>query len=702
MQQERIRRWDAQLPDTKITIKGKTIEKVMAQHLGIEKGTHSNIHNLTPDTLRQLPKQINEPVAVFKSGNDATRQGYVVLTELTEKDTNSGKDKPVIVALHLNKTKQGVELINVASIYGKDSLSALQKSLDSDLLYWNKEKGQNFVNAFSLQLPSQIQAQSASQTKGSPSNVGSLRLQPETHSAVSLSTTNIKTNEDLVKYQSVNSPAFKRWFGDSKVVDSDGKPLVMYHGTHKAFNSFNTQDFGALLGKGSYFAAERTGAAPYAQQANGKIVEAYLSIQNPYYAKSVLESIPKRNELAEKGFDGVILLNEDGSVKWAVAHEPSQIKSATKNTGDFDPSNADIRFSRRHTDFEGIPQSPAQAKAWAKQRLKEDFIQGYPLRRSSEFIRYHMATPLHLSLTEKEFKPVFELIQERMNHVAAESSHAMEKAPELLGRRENLKDFGLEAKNAVSKVGGALGIGNNKYQTDMEAAGKALFDGTRIDEKVYSDDELTREGLTPDQIQRYREMRAAIDTSLEQAAKTHMSIVAKVEDIFLSNQIHRLHDLDLPINQHRTELEETLKAVRQALDPKDPLDARTIKRIDKALSQIDEIAKKTEHLQATGYAPMMRFGDYVLYVGDKATGETALYEMFETERERNRALESLKQAGISTDKYEIDTSIKNPDEYKMFRDQGINPETLALFGKEAGLDQDATYQAYLKAGHRPT
>jgi hypothetical protein len=358
-------------------------------------------------------------------------------------------------------------------------------------------------------------------------------------------------------------------------------------------------------------------------------------------------------------------------------------------------------FSRRHTDFEGIPQSPAQAKAWAKQRLKEDFIQGYPLRRSSEFIRYHMATPLHLSLTEKEFKPVFELIQERMNHVAAESSHAMEKAPELLGRREKLKDFGLEAKNAVSKVGGALGIGSNKYQTDMEAAGKALFDGTRIDEKVYSDDELTREGLTPDQIQRYREMRAAIDTSLEQAAKTHMSIVAKVEDIFLSNQIHRLHDLDLPINQHRTELEETLKAVRQALDPKDPLDARTIKRIDKALSQIDEIAKKTEHLQATGYAPMMRFGDYVLYVGDKATGETALYEMFETERERNRALESLKQAGISTDKYEIDTSIKNPDEYKMFRDQGINPETLALFGKEAGLDQDATYQAYLKLATAP-
>ena len=35
-------------------------------------------------------------------------------------------------------------------------------------------------------------------------------------------------------YQSapaINSEAFKSWFGDSKVVDDDGKPLVVYHGT---------------------------------------------------------------------------------------------------------------------------------------------------------------------------------------------------------------------------------------------------------------------------------------------------------------------------------------------------------------------------------------------------------------------------------------------------------------------------------------
>jgi hypothetical protein len=35
-----------------------------------------------------------------------------------------------------------------------------------------------------------------------------------------------------------DSAAFKRWFGKSKVVDADGKPLVVYHGSQKNFRKF--------------------------------------------------------------------------------------------------------------------------------------------------------------------------------------------------------------------------------------------------------------------------------------------------------------------------------------------------------------------------------------------------------------------------------------------------------------------------------
>lgn len=40
------------------------------------------------------------------------------------------------------------------------------------------------------------------------------------------------------KEEVTNTPAFKNWFGKSKVVDESGKPLVVYHGTTEQFNEF--------------------------------------------------------------------------------------------------------------------------------------------------------------------------------------------------------------------------------------------------------------------------------------------------------------------------------------------------------------------------------------------------------------------------------------------------------------------------------
>lgn len=42
-----------------------------------------------------------------------------------------------------------------------------------------------------------------------------------------------------------NSDAFKAWFGDSKVVDADGKPLVVYHGTNQPIEAFSGERLGA-------------------------------------------------------------------------------------------------------------------------------------------------------------------------------------------------------------------------------------------------------------------------------------------------------------------------------------------------------------------------------------------------------------------------------------------------------------------------
>lgn len=137
------------LPDVKIRISAKTIEKVMGEYLGIAKGAHSHIHNLTPEAVKQLPEQINNPVAVFKSST--VRGGYVVLTELTEADKQTGKDKPVVAALHLKTDKGGIEVIDVASSYGRSD-SQLSRAFNQDLLYLDKAKGRHFLTTRPLQL----------------------------------------------------------------------------------------------------------------------------------------------------------------------------------------------------------------------------------------------------------------------------------------------------------------------------------------------------------------------------------------------------------------------------------------------------------------------------------------------------------------------------------------------------------------------
>ena len=160
----------AGLPDTRITMRAAVIKKAMNERLGGGYG-----HNLDAATLKRLPANINRPVAVMRSAKDSTNpDAYIVLTEQTETDSYSSEEKPVIAALMINESKHGLEVINITSVYGR-SLSQIQRGLNSDLLYWDKEKGKQFVNAFRLQLPSHVRTDAA------------------------LARANIKTNEDLTQ-----------------------------------------------------------------------------------------------------------------------------------------------------------------------------------------------------------------------------------------------------------------------------------------------------------------------------------------------------------------------------------------------------------------------------------------------------------------------------------------------------------------------
>ena len=164
------------------------------------------------------------------------------------------------------------------------------------------------------------------------------------------------------------TPEFKKWFGDSKVVDADGKPLVVYHGTPK--------DFSVFKGKRIWVTSDTELASVYTKEgiteqgSGGNIMPLYVSIKNPKVFSLPDDGLrewsrSKTDEaLARDGHDGVMFVDNDGNIKTAYAFEPTQIKSAIGNNGQFDPANPDIRkstsriigastrpYSQDHTDF---------------------------------------------------------------------------------------------------------------------------------------------------------------------------------------------------------------------------------------------------------------------------------------------------------------------------------------------------------------
>ena len=149
--------------------------------------------------------------------------------------------------------------------------------------------------------------------------------------------------------EQTETPAFKRWFGDSKVVDAEGKPLVVYHGTSKDIASFDP----AMSADGVFhFAADSSKAGRFAMSRSmdggrgANVMPVYLMLRNP---KRVTFVNSAEIEAARReGHDGLIS-ERDGHY---VAFRPEQIKSATGNNGQYDPANPDIRASRSPQGFE--------------------------------------------------------------------------------------------------------------------------------------------------------------------------------------------------------------------------------------------------------------------------------------------------------------------------------------------------------------
>ena len=95
-----------------------------------------------------------------------------------------------------------------------------------------------------------------------------------------------QSEQSLDKVDLTKTKEFKNWFGDSKVVDENGDPLVVYHGTaSKISNSFAFDP--KMIGRnataegfGFYLTDNKEIAKGY-QRDNGGLFELYLSMKKP-------------------------------------------------------------------------------------------------------------------------------------------------------------------------------------------------------------------------------------------------------------------------------------------------------------------------------------------------------------------------------------------------------------------------------------
>lgn len=233
------------------------------------------------------------------------------------------------------------------------------------------------------------------------------------------------------------TPEFKKWFGDSKVVDENGKPRVMHHGTYADFDAFKRRpgDIGIHFGDADTASDRVAYGVPHRQPEEGgaRTIPVYLSIKNPLRMPDVgfwnpenMNSILKekfpmdaklfgpgyrgayglttptqvREFLQQHGYDGIVYKNsgevtgaepfrekiasaqdalearfgkgknsfsvedqktpefqayseateayrahrESAGTDSYIAFEPTQIKSATANSGAFDPKNKKFNF----------------------------------------------------------------------------------------------------------------------------------------------------------------------------------------------------------------------------------------------------------------------------------------------------------------------------------------------------------------------
>lgn len=442
------------------------------------------------------------------------------------------------------------------------------------------------------------------------------------------------------------SAAFKRWFGDSKVVDAEGKPLVVYHGTDAEFTAFSKDKVGSNTGfdnsrLGFFFIADKGLASQFAKDTSGgsRVMAAYLSIQKPLnLTKQALFSDKKQaptvyeiftgerlsedealaaindeiglsefsdiseamasdhaKEILDRdGYDGIISEFGAGHREY-IAFRPEQIKSATDNRGTFDASNPDIRYSLTPEQRERALDEAAEALD-AKPAVPRDDYVGRVVQDVSLGARL-LVHPRTIAAIHPEFTPVYNTAVSQMET-----------------RDRHIAEFGRDVaaytalpQESKAKVNKILELGRLTSRTYTAEQLESGIANTGTKTSVVMDDQ-GRPHTVKEPFKALLSEQGEVITLNEQERQAYLELRKMFDAALDKFRDQALEEFGFGHLAGKPNAAKEISSMMAAA--KDAAETERLQNIARFIGEIEQ-AKRT------GYVPLARYGDYVVTVKEK-------------------------------------------------------------------------------------
>ena len=486
------------------------------------------------------------------------------------------------------------------------------------------------------------------------------------------------SNLNAMQHAQVRTPEFKKWFGDwendpenaSKVVDENGEPLIVYHGTKGDFSVFDKGDIGYHFGTRQQ--AEKILDRKKHIEGVDKIMPVYLKTYNsvrlpdigfdgpraiiselkaagvisPENAKTLSEEVSiayidigtkeamqdaLKQELQKLGIDGIIYQNlgEPHRDKNGALHDSyivfnsNQVKSATENSGAFSSQNPDIRYSVNKGGFNAnIPAIRKKANAIAT--FSREQLPSYLELFSAAGIREIGAK--YLRGKEKDGVPSKNSASEILKDTREITGMTNKLLEEYLDLRKQINKYIKEHRQQVGILGDTA---NSATILQVSPSEIDTNDVNNIDNRI----EFELENQNAGYAQRVKELRA-LKVSWGQLNPQSKLMYNKLADFYKKS-----YKEYIAAEEYR---------IKNDTDVSDEDRAR----------QLDIFNKKMQGTELKGdYFPVMRFGKYAVEYTDgdinEDTGELiSKFSKFESDdaaREFIASNPSIKTKGVTKD-----------------------------------------------------